>query len=165
MRRPKAVDVLFWLCAALTAAVVNTCAQIEYHNWRSGNYLDVKTTQEPGVTWHTAATGERVKNMFVQRMRLTRGATEEDLKAPPSVEELNSFETWRQRALRENRLHWWVSTFGVLQYLLAPLAVIWAAFLALKSRKHRVPSIVFAGLALMCIVMMLHRQYFQSLGW
>jgi len=165
MAKPRAIDVSFWLCAALTAIVVNTCVQIEYHNWRAGNYLQVEMRQEPGITWRTAATGERAKSVFIERRRLARGATGDDLEAPPSVEELDAFETWRQRALRENRLYWWVSTFGVFQYLLAPLALIWAAFLVLKSRKHRIPSIVFAILALACIVIMFYRQYFQSLGW
>jgi hypothetical protein len=60
-----------------------------------------------------------------------------------------------------------VATFGMLQYLLAPLLLIFAFVVFFRSSRSWVE--VFATLSLvvstLAISLMVYREYYQSLGW
>jgi len=66
-----------------------------------------------------------------------------------------------------DRLRALVETFGLLQYLLAPLLLIFAIFVLLKSRGSWVKIVATLSLVVSTIAMSLtlYREYYQSLGW
>jgi len=66
-----------------------------------------------------------------------------------------------------DRLRALVETFGLLQYLLAPLLLIFAIFVLLKSRRSWVKIGATLSLVVSTIAMSLtlYREYYQSLGW
>src|SRR6185369_3462933 len=65
-----------------------------------------------------------------------------------------------------DRLRALVETFGLLQYLLAPLLLIFAIFVLLKSRRSWVKIGATLSLVVSTIAMSLtlYREYYQSLG-
>jgi hypothetical protein len=66
-----------------------------------------------------------------------------------------------------DRLRALVETFGLLQYLLAPLLLIFAISVLLKSRRSWVKIGATLSLVVSTIAMSLtlYREYYQSLGW
>jgi hypothetical protein len=60
-----------------------------------------------------------------------------------------------------------VQTFGLLQYVLAPLLLLLALGVFLKTRRSWSGSLAaFSGVvAVSAISLMLYREYYQSLGW
>jgi hypothetical protein len=60
-----------------------------------------------------------------------------------------------------------VATFGLLQYLLAPLLLIFAIVVLLKSSRSWAKICVTLSLVVSTIAIsrMLYREYYQSLGW
>jgi hypothetical protein len=60
-----------------------------------------------------------------------------------------------------------VETFGLLQYLLAPLLLIFAIIVLLKSRRSWIKiGAMLSLLASTCAMSLaLYREYYQSLGW
>jgi hypothetical protein len=60
-----------------------------------------------------------------------------------------------------------VETFGLLQYLLAPLLLIFAIIVFLKSSRSwiKVGATLSLVVSIIAISLMLYRQYYQSLGW
>jgi hypothetical protein len=70
-------------------------------------------------------------------------------------------------AQARDKLHGLVSTWGLLQYLIAPVSLLWAVVLAvLKSTlRFRLVAAAAAVAALVCVVLMFYRGYFTSLGW
>jgi len=66
-----------------------------------------------------------------------------------------------------NRLHLWVESMGLLQYLLAPLCWLVSLYVAVLGYPRRSRLV---GLASLCtasigIALMLYRGYIESLGW
>jgi hypothetical protein len=77
---------------------------------------------------------------------------------------------WRVSSLENgprDQLRGLVETFGLLQYLLAPLLLIFAIFVFLKSSRSwlKVGATLSLVLSIIAISLMLYRQYYQSLGW
>ena len=66
-----------------------------------------------------------------------------------------------------DRLRELVQTFGLAQYLLAPFLLVLAAvqFWKLRGAWTRVLTMCAMTVALVSILLMMYRQYYQSLGW
>jgi hypothetical protein len=66
-----------------------------------------------------------------------------------------------------NQLRSVVQTFGLLQYVLAPLLFMLAVAVSLKSRKSwmKVAGSVSVFVSVIAVWLMLYREYYQSLGW
>ena len=66
-----------------------------------------------------------------------------------------------------DQLHRLVATFGLLQYFLAPLLLIFAIVVLLKSSRSwaRIGATFSLVAATIAISLMLYREYYQSLGW
>jgi len=62
-----------------------------------------------------------------------------------------------------------VSSFGLLQYLIAPAAFVLSLRLAVANRQKHVPyrlfAVILACLALPAIILMFYRGYFTAIGW
>ena len=76
---------------------------------------------------------------------------------------------WRvsEGTIPRNQLRSVVQTFGLLQYLLAPLLFMLAVAVSLKSRKSwaKVAGAISVFVAIIAVWLMLYREYYQSLGW
>lgn len=165
----------FWLCLAVSAVVLNTCLQIEYWNARAGGILPRELPKEGNPKWRSALTG-RLGREAQERWIRARGmdpdlqSQEEigrQLARPLTEREEAEIEAWLSEGEIENRLHSWVAGFGLLQYLLAPIASAWAWTLRTRAQPKVIRSTVWVlrltGPA--CVVAMLARGYFPSLGW
>lgn len=96
-----------------------------------------------------------------------RVGNESILTRPLTDDEARSMEQEVSRARADNELHEWVSTAGLLQYVLVPGTVI--AALVLLRRKpapaFRAAAGVTLAVAAVCGFFMVWRGYFTSLGW
>ena len=76
---------------------------------------------------------------------------------------------WRmsQENTARDQLRVTVQTFGLLQYVLAPLLLIFslAVFFKTRGRWASVAATFSVFAAAVAISLMLYREYFQSLGW
>ena len=66
-----------------------------------------------------------------------------------------------------NQLRSVVQTFGLLQYVFAPLLFMLAVAVSLNARKSwmKVAGSVSVFVAVIAVWLMLYREYYQSLGW
>jgi EamA domain-containing membrane protein RarD len=75
---------------------------------------------------------------------------------------------WRisQEITPRDQLRGVVRTFGLLQYVLAPLLLAVSALAAKKSKPRwaKVAGFIVMLAAVIAIWLMLHREYYQSLG-
>ena len=67
----------------------------------------------------------------------------------------------------KNALLGMVSSFGLLQYILAPLSLIWSFTIAKRNANiaKRILSALFVISNFISIGLMVYRGYFTSLGW
>jgi hypothetical protein len=76
---------------------------------------------------------------------------------------------WRisQENVARDQLRAVVQTFGLLQYVLAPLLLIFslAVFFKMRGSWASVAATFSVFAAVIAISLMLYREYFQSLGW
>jgi len=76
---------------------------------------------------------------------------------------------WRisQEKVARDQLRAVVQTFGLLQYVLAPLLLIFSLAVFFKARGSwaSVAATLSVFAAVIAISLMLYREYFQSLGW
>ena len=87
------------------------------------------------------------------------------LYAPLSSDEEKELEADKARAEANSALFGWVGSFGQLQYLLAPIALILAvAQSMLRIRWRRIAAIICTCTTVLSIVLMFYRGYFSSLG-
>lgn len=88
------------------------------------------------------------------------------LYVPLSTEEREELEAHKAYSEARNDLCAWVGTFGLLQYLLAPTALILAmAQATLRVGWRRILAIICACTTVLSIVLMFYRGYLSSLGW
>ena len=87
--------------------------------------------------------------------------------APLTAEENADMMERRRHAKNRNRLRAIVGTWGLLQYVIAPLALILAVtgIAAAKRWTSKAAAIACGAVALACIVLMFSRGYLTSLGY
>ena len=92
---------------------------------------------------------------------------EEVMAAPLTVEEQRFCYSERQKNLARGSLVNWLSTMGMLQYILAPtvlvLSIYTISFVQRKSVRIIAALTLCVGVA--CCATMFYRGYFTSLGW
>jgi hypothetical protein len=158
-------------CLILTAIVMHTALRIEHLNSRSGMFLP--RTESFTTEWRvpelkhvlgyvdTQIATRRSNAYSVQNPEKELPATEMFVGAPYSQAEQNWIDRSKDEHDAHTRLHWWVTSFGAAQYLMAPIAFVWAMANALAIRKtpHRVVSCLCAMLAFGAIFLMFFRGY------
>jgi len=157
-------DVRFWLVMLLSGIVLHTCVRIEILNVQADNFLPRKDLPRPAnQKWR----GSIVTNEERWRRHCLYKEGEERMHRPLTSEERRDMEETIARYKANNRLHSAVETDGLLQYLLAPIALIASLAVALskRSRPKRLAARVTMVTSLAGIVMMFYRGYFTSLGW
>ncbi len=146
------------LCGILSTVVLHTCIQIEVWNYLAGG--DVLPNREGGKLRHSI---ESEKGWRMMRGWRTQDPTLEAGR-PLTNEEHQIFLDHQKYASRRNKVVTWSGGMGTLQYLLAPLAIIWSGGLVIsgKSRTTRVMGGIFVFMNLICICSMLYRGYFND---
>ena len=167
-----------WLlifCLCLTAIVVCTACRIEYLNIKSGYFLPrheaaVKNWVIPEID----EVLERLDNLFYERRKNSAAAeafengssetAEITFGAPYSVAEQRSLDSMKNLHASHTYLQWWVGSFGIAQYFLAPAALVIAVFCAVAPTGWVSKST--AGLCAFLnggsIVLMLTRNYWNA---
>lgn len=159
-------------CLLLTAVVAHTALRIEHVNHKMGTFLP----RAPGleqVEWQVPEL-DRVMSFVdgqIAKQRLNLFTLEHPGEALPPTEnfvgepysplEKGFIDRHKRDYAIFKELHWWVYSFGALQYGLAPLAFIWSIgnLLALKKVTIRMVSSVCASMAFGAIFLMILRGY------
>lgn len=157
----------FCLCLVLTAVVTQTCVRIEILNARLGGLLprELPTTGSP--KWRVTAVSARrwaiegqlrnEESLPYDRPLTDEQEAEIDRRLAPMIPQIEN----------NGKLRTLVGTWGLLQYVLAPLCLAWAVRLVLSMRlpRFRMAAGVFAVCSAISICLMFYRGYFTSLGW
>lgn len=169
----------FFGCFLLTVIVVHTCIRIEVLNALNEYYLPRTDFGEGNPKWRDATqtsllislehriADERLSEFVVKHPTKSVTNVAQFTGPPYSQEEQNLIDKeLADHALRAE-LYAWVSCMGLLQYVLAPVAFVWAIALIIFDRSifFRVASSVFAVSVAASIWLMIYRGYFTSLGW
>lgn len=166
-------------CLILTAVVVHTCIRIEVLNASSGFYLPRKDHGDGNRKWRVAS--EKATRLDIER-RIAIERQENLLPVHPGSDQLLESSTAElpytamesemiASALDESRcnsaLRDWVSSVGILQYLLAPAALLWSVQIAITNgyRRQRILGAACGALNLICVALMFFRGYWSSLSW
>ncbi len=156
----KKKDTLFWLNAGLAIIVLLICILIEFLNNTTDNYLPRKDSGK----WRQSIflSEERWREIYSSQK-----GDESLLSRPLTKAESIQMEKDISRGTAKNALLGAVSSFGLLQYIFAPSSFILSIIIATRNRKKLkiIVSSFFAISSFICIVLMLYRGYFTSLGW
>lgn len=147
------------LCTILSIVVMHTCIQIEVWNYLAGG--NVLPNREGGKLRHSMGESEEGWRI-VQGMR-TQDPTLESGR-PLTEAEKSLFREHSKQAKRRNKVVNWSRGMGTLQYLLAPIAIIWSVVLLFAGKSRRARLLV-AALSLtnsVSIVLMFYRGYFND---
>jgi hypothetical protein len=146
------------LCGILSAVVLHTCVQIEIWNYLAGGILP---NHEGGKLRYEIGESESSWRKW-QSIR----TKDESLRTgrPLTKKEQTAFLEHSKDAKRTNKVVSWTSDMGILQYLLAPIAMVWSAILLNSSKTRRATLFVgiFAITNAISIALMLYRGYFND---
>ena len=152
-------SILYAACLLSTLFALNTCLHIEYWNSRAGGFLPRTDYGHANPKWRVAAS-KSVRKYYLRQLAL-----EDEIRI---VENGGKISEEEHEALQsDSTLRGWVESAGLVQYLVAPFALMTAVF-SLFVTKPLTARLGFAGLAALSgftIAMMWHREYFRSLGW
>ena len=166
-------------CLLLTAVVVHTCVRIEQLNAKNSYYLPRTDFAGGNPKWRYSTikgTMYGLNNEFAEERMIafSKSRSERPLPefqqfiGPPySENEQRRIDAKLANNSLRNELHDWVESGGLLQYLLAPVAIVWAImiFWSQRSLFSRLLSGASAMCAAVSIGFMLYRGYLTSLGW
>jgi hypothetical protein len=165
---------LLMTCLGLTAIVVCIACRIEYLNVQSGYFLPRHDASD--TAWVVPEIGEvleRLDDQFFERRQnlaaveaAVNGANEPksvSIGAPYSASEQRSLDSLKDLHASHSSLLWWVGSFGIAQYFLAPLALIVAIIcaVALAGWGYKFAASLCACLNGLSIVLMLTRNYWN----
>ncbi len=166
---------LLIVCLFFTAIVVCTAGRIEYLNIKSGYFLPRhEAAVRNWVIPELDEVLERLDHVFYERRRNSAAAeafengtaeTAEITHGPPySAAEQRSLESMKNLHASHTYLQWWVGSFGIVQYFLAPAALILAIFcsVSLAGWVSKSTAGLCAFLDAASIVLMLTRNYWNA---
>jgi hypothetical protein len=151
----------FVLLAILTLVAATTCIQIEVFNHQMGGYLPCKERS----AWRTCGP----KAMRESMIRSWQMEAELDNTTFVLTEEHERHIAEMQRKCVINSyFRDFVGTWGQLQYIIAPAALVASLTLVMRRRAGkgiRLAAGVAGAVAVICVVMMFYRGYFTAMGW
>ena len=166
-----------WLliaCYCLTAIVVCTALRIEYLNIKSGYFLP---RNEAAVrNWVLPELDEFLERVDDQIYERRQNSAEADAienntqiaevlpGAPYSAAEQRTVESMKNLHASHIYLQWWVRSFGIAQYLLAPAALVAAVIciVAISGWASKSTAALCAGMNGISILLMLTRNYWNA---
>ena len=147
------------LCSVLSLMVLNTCVHIEAWNALAGGELPM---EEPGkMRWDMNETERGWRYVHLSERHWDTPLEE---RRPLTRVEREQFQKDAEQAQRHNRLRWWTQGWGLAQYALAPIALIWSGILLLPragTRSRLLPGCLLLTNAL-SVISMLYRGYFHD---
>lgn len=147
------------LCGLISAVVLHTCLQIEIWNYFAGG--NVLPNREGGKLRYSQ--GETEDGWRIYQSWITNDESLETGR-PLTEEEQEIFQKQSKQAKRRNKVISWSRGMGTLQYLLAPLAIIWSVALLFTSKalRYRIFAGLFSVTNSISIILMLYRGYFND---
>jgi hypothetical protein len=150
--------ITLYILAAFSTAL---CLRIEYMNAEAEYHLPRR--DEEGGKWRAShAVNEKAwRNVHL------REEAEQHLTRPLTPIEHDRMTISVQRARAKNALRAMVGSWGLLQYLLCPLIIMWSFALVTKMEQSRITHLAWAPLllAITCAGFTFYRGYITSLGW
>lgn len=142
------------------------CLRIELFNSAMGGYLPRQRDAEDGVSKWRTTSPEMARACMEEEFRIldeSNGQHGELTQAQKAEIEMAA-----ARACLNSQFRDFVGSWGLRQYLIAPLAFLVAAGMVLTRdtpKWARRAAIVPAAASGVCLAMMLYRNYFGALGW
>jgi hypothetical protein len=167
-----------WLltcCCCLTAIVIGIACRIEYLNIKSQFFLP--RNHVATINWHIPELEvvlERLDDQIYERRQNSAFAeaiengsdvlAEVSFGAPYSESEQKTLDSMKKLHATHTNLQWWVGSFGIAQYFLAPLALIIAVFCAvgLSGWGSKSTAVLCACLSCVSILRMLALNYWNA---
>ena len=165
-------------CCLLTVTVLHTCLRIEVLNRRNGFFLPRSIPSTGNPKWRVAA--EQLNFIDLQRAvaldRMNAFIAQHPAEPVPSIEELSGppytpseqamIDTEMDRNRLNSELRDWVSGMGLIQYLIAPMALLLSInlYCGTGNRTVRLASIACILSNAASLYLMFYRGYFTSLG-
>jgi hypothetical protein len=163
-----------WLlisCYLLTVIVVAVASRIEYLNVKSDFFLPRHA--HGGRPWEIPELDlvmERSDDLIYERRQNSAAAVaiengskpaEVTFGAPYSAAEQRTLDSMKNLHASHTNLRWWVSSFGIAQYFIAPVALCAAVIciVCLGSWGVKSSAALCAGLNAISIILMLTRNY------
>jgi len=142
-----------------------TCIRIEVFNIRAGGYLPREDDADWGISeWREMAQSARRRDMEDQfrkeaqsQGRAFANTPEQEAQIIKAIEHDKENSAFRD----------FVGSFGLMQYIVAPIAFYIAILLVTSKSVPKSKRFVAGGMCLLsgaCIVLMFYRGYFSSLG-
>ena len=166
-----------WLlisCYCLTALVVAVACRIEYLNVKSSYFLPRHAHGDSAwVIPELDEVMERSEDLIYERRQNSAAAVaietgekpaEVTFGAPYTAAEQRTLDSMKNLHASHTELRWWVTSFGIAQYFVAPAALIAAivCIVSLSSWLIKSSAAVCAGLNGISIILMLTRNYWSA---
>lgn len=152
---------------ALTSVSAYTCIRIEVFNASVGGLLPRSPDTEYGTisTWRCASMSSVRQRM---EWKFLNEANEAGRPAVLTEAQQEAITAAQREAVLNNEFREFVGSWGLWQYIVAPLGVVLTLLLPGRRNSPRLVNTLAAAAVLVsssCVVMMIYRGYFSSLGW
>lgn len=170
------LDYGFWTMVLLSGVAFHTCLGIEIANHRAGGILPREMPDVANPKWrhaHGDSEAEWRKTQAYSDRRFMTGEVSREKTLSQwehkllSAEERTRMNTDVAQARAENALYGLVSTWGLLQYVIAPMGLVcsFRTMFSERIRLRKAISALLASVTTISIILMFQRAYFGSLGW
>ncbi len=161
-------------CCCLTAIVVGVAGRIEYLNIKSNHFLPRnEVAVREWVIPELEEVLERLENKIYERRQDAAAAAAHESGSKPaevvfgppySASEQKTLDSMKNLHASHTLLRWWVGSFGIAQYFLAPIALIAAivCVVAFGGWRTKSTAAFCAGLNGISILLMLTRNYWNA---
>ena len=153
------------LCLLATALATYVCLRIEVLNLRAGSLLPRQADAAGHLPKWRLGNERAIRRHMIDGYRRESGHDGPQFNLTASQQ--RQIDEAVERAVCEEALRRFVSTWGLAQHVIAPTALALCILVALIWRTRR--TLVLASIAACPIVwalaMMMHRRYLLSLGW
>ncbi len=147
----------------LSALCLFTALRIEWYNAQPG-ITKLPRPADSGK-WRYAsdlATERMAELIYRNRQDLN---PEMELTAPQKIKVNDLSERMKQQAHLDNDFYGFITSFGLLQYLLVPSLFFLGIYTGLSAPQRNRLAIPFTLIATLCGLLMLYRGYLSALGW
>jgi len=155
-------------CAILVVLSGYICVRIEVYNAAVGGWLPRRANADGWIPkWRTLSEVVFRKAMEKEFRAQWEEAGNDPQEFRTTTEQQRQIEQSQRNVRTRNSFRNFIGTFGLSQYVLAPAAMIWAIVIA--TRRHyalrwRMSGALLACVAVICVGLMLYRDYIRSLG-
>ncbi|MGV3756524.1 MAG: hypothetical protein ACO1QS_14175 [Verrucomicrobiota bacterium] len=147
-----------YLGLSLSAICLFTALRIEWYNANSFIKFPFLGRRIAGET--------TIRMMNEYSYRRAHNLSQESLLTPQQEAEINVlFAASKRKWDYHSDFYGFISSFGLLQYLLVPSLFLLGIYTGLTASQRNRIAIPFTIIAALCGLLMLYRGYFYALGW